>query len=69
MILLFRADLYFPGFLRRLLPSSLFWGPDWFFAWVRVWGNGLEKEGATTLSPAFSDDSNEEVVSSWFTRK
>lgn len=35
----------------------------------RVWGCGLEKEGATALSPEFSDDQNEGVVSPWFTEK
>ena len=43
------------GLPLHLLPSSLFGGPDWLFAWIRVWDNGLEKEGATTVSPAFSD--------------
>lgn len=34
-----------------------------------MWGSGREKEGATTLSPEFSEGQNEGILSPWFTGK
>lgn len=76
MILLFREDLCFAGFRSASFHLPCLGDQIGCFAWrgKECGASGLEKEGATTLSPEFSDDQNEGVVSPhlptpWFTGK